>query len=266
MRVRFRPRSVVWVPRHLRRLRHLRRWSSLRVASSAARIGSVSAHPRPRPRPSTIRAQFEAPTELVLVDVSVTDNDSRPITDLTVADFDLEVNGKSRPIAVGQYISTLAEHPSGAVPPRCALVERRADVRSADALRRRRWAHPRREVRRRSCGPAEMLLDQLAPGDLVGVARLPNGVGSVEFTADRRRVRDALRRPAGTPRQLRRHGAGAGQRGLRARDWRHGHVAASRARASARGSPTWPSSRAPMHWKSRPAWPSPRPARAPCRR
>ena len=44
-----------------------------------------------------------------------------------------------------------------------------------------------------------MLLNQLAPGDLVGVARLPTGVGSVEFTADRRRVREALARVAGTP-------------------------------------------------------------------
>ena len=43
-----------------------------------------------------------------------------------------------------------------------------------------------------------MLLEQLAPGDLVGVARLPTGIGSVEFTTDRQRVRDALRRPAGT--------------------------------------------------------------------
>jgi hypothetical protein len=42
-----------------------------------------------------------------------------------------------------------------------------------------------------------MLLTQLAPGDLVGVARLPSGIGSVEFTTDRQRVRDALRRPAG---------------------------------------------------------------------
>ena len=42
---------------------------------------------------------------------------------------------------------------------------------------------------------SEMLLEQLAPGDLVGVARLPTGVGSVEFTTDRQRVRDALRRP-----------------------------------------------------------------------
>ncbi len=39
---------------------------------------------------------------------------------------------------------------------------------------------------------AQSLFERLAPGDLVGLARLPNGAGGVEFTADRKRITDAL--------------------------------------------------------------------------
>lgn len=159
--------------------------------------GSVSAQSTP---PSTSQSpsglQFGVRTELVLVDVSVTDDDSRPITDLTVTDFDLQVNGQSRPIASAQYISTLAGTPAPPVPA--------GEPSSNDAPTSGRLmlfvvddGHIRVGGAQGVIRAGEMLLDQLAPGDLVGVARLPTGVGSVEFTADRQRVRDALRRPAG---------------------------------------------------------------------
>ena len=45
---------------------------------------------------------------------------------------------------------------------------------------------------------AQTLFERLAPGDLVGLARIPTGVGSVEFTADRKRITDALMRVSGT--------------------------------------------------------------------
>jgi VWFA-related protein len=133
----------------------------------------------------------------VLVDVSVTDRDSRPVTDLTPADFDLEVNGQPRTIVGAQFISTLVE--KGAAPPA-------ADVPSSnDAPTTGRLllfvvddGHIRVGGSQAIIRTSEMLLEQLAPGDLVGVARLPTGVGSVEFTTDRERVRDALRRPAGS--------------------------------------------------------------------
>jgi len=132
------------------------------------------------------------------VDVSVTDGDSRPITDLSVADFDLQVNGQARPIASAQYISTLPDTPP-------ALVAN-GEPSSNDAPTSGRLmlfvvddGHIRVGGSQAIIRTGEMLLDQLSPGDLVGVARLPFGVGSVEFTADRRRVREALRRPAGTP-------------------------------------------------------------------
>ena len=70
--------------------------------------GFSSGMVRAQSPPERGRAQFETRAELVLVDVSVTDNNSRPVTDLTPADFDLEVNGQSRPIVAAEYISTLS--------------------------------------------------------------------------------------------------------------------------------------------------------------
>lgn len=143
-------------------------------------------------------AQFGAKAELVLVDVSVTDNNSQPITDLTAADFELEVNGQSRAIASVQYISTLPQTPAEPIDLQAPS--------SNDAPTSGRLmlfvvddGHIRVGGAQAIVRTSEMLLDQLAPGDVVGLARLPSGVGSVEFTADRQRIREALRRPAGTP-------------------------------------------------------------------
>ncbi len=140
--------------------------------------------------------QFGVRTELVLVDVSVTDDQSRPVTDLSPADFDLEVNGQSRPIANLQYISTVNQ-----APPSDGANE---GISSNDGPTSGRLmlfviddAHIRIGAAQAIIRTSEMLLEQLAAGDLVGLARIPTGVGSVEFTADRTRIREALRRPAG---------------------------------------------------------------------
>lgn len=165
------------------------------VICGSASGSSVSAQ-SPSQSPSGL--QFGVKTELVLVDVSVTDGDSRPVSDLSVADFDLQVNGQSRPIASAQYISTVADargpaSMAGTPTSNDATTSGRLMLFVVDD------GHIRVGGSQGIIRAGEMLLDQLAPGDLVGVARLPTGVGSVEFTADRRRVLEALRRPAGTP-------------------------------------------------------------------
>ncbi|MEZ5285617.1 MAG: VWA domain-containing protein [Vicinamibacterales bacterium] len=140
--------------------------------------------------------RFNARTELVLVDVSVTDGQSNPVTDLTVADFDLEVNGQTRPIASAQFVSTVTDAPAA---PAAADQPSTNDAPTSGRLLLFVVddGHIRVGGAQAIVRTSEMLLDQLAPGDMVGVARLPTGIGSVEFTADRARVRDALRRPAG---------------------------------------------------------------------
>lgn len=178
---------------------------SLSVAGAAAVVWGASFHAvvaqsgaPPAPQTNVGRAQFESGAELVLVDVSVTDNSGRPVTDLSAADFDLDVNGQSRPIAGLQYISTVVETPAEPPPP-----DTPSSNDSPTSGRLMLFViddgHIRVGGSQAVLRTSEMLLDQLAPGDLVAVARLPTGAGSVEFTTDRRRVREALRRPAGNP-------------------------------------------------------------------
>jgi VWFA-related protein len=155
-------------------------------------LGHLSAQQQPPP------VQFEAKTELVLVDVSVTDRDSRPVTDLTAADFDLEVNGNPRVIASAQYISTVSDAPA-ATAATDAPSSNDAPTSGRLMLFVVDDGHIRIGGAQAIIRAGEMLIEQLAPGDLVGLARLPTGTGSVEFTADRRRIREALGRPAGTP-------------------------------------------------------------------
>ncbi len=168
------------------------------ISACALAAAALCAHPAMRAQSPV---QFGARAELVLVDVSVTDNESTPITDLTAADFDLQVNGQPRAIQSVQFISTVSESPVEPVDP-VAPSSNDAPTSGRLMLFVVDDGHIRVGGAQAIVRAGEMLLDQLAAGDLVGLARLPSGIGSVEFTADRQRIRDALQRPAGTPEGL----------------------------------------------------------------
>ena len=51
--------------------------------------------------------QFEARADVVLVDVTVVSGNGDPVTGLTAADFELEVNGQPRSVHTVQFISSL---------------------------------------------------------------------------------------------------------------------------------------------------------------
>jgi VWFA-related protein len=133
----------------------------------------------PPQAPQLPRPVFETGTELVLVDVTVVDNDNRPVKNLRLEEFDLQVNGQARPIASVQYISNDA-------PTTGRLMLYVIDD-----------GHMRLGASTTIVRTAEMLMAQLAPGDLVGLARMPSGQGGVEFTTDRQRIREALKRIPG---------------------------------------------------------------------
>src|SRR4030095_16700712 len=65
-----------------------------------------------------VQQKFDARAEVVLVDVSVLDNDGRPVEGLTAADFDLAVNAQPRAIQNVQYISTLGARTEAGTTPR----------------------------------------------------------------------------------------------------------------------------------------------------
>ena len=149
--------------------------------------------PQTPPRPS-----FETKAELVLVDVNVVDREIGPVPTLTASDFELEVNGQPRPIQSVQFISTVPANITPATPRETAYTSNETATTGRLLLFVVDESNLRVGSSRSVLRTAQTLFDRLAPGDLVGLARLPTGVGNVEFTPDRKRVTDALLKVTGS--------------------------------------------------------------------
>lgn len=149
-------------------------------------------------QPATQRPSFETKAELVLVDVNVVDRESKPAANLTVDDFTLEVNGQPRKIASVQFISTVAINTTPASPRESAYTSNERATTGRLLLFVVDEGSLRAGSNRAILRSAQLLFSRLAPGDLVGLSRLPTGFGSVEFTTDRKRITDALMRVTGS--------------------------------------------------------------------
>jgi len=174
-------------------MRHLLITTAVTIATSIA----ISAQQPPQQPPQVPRPSFETKAEIVLVDVNVIDRDAKPVPGLTTSDFELEVNGQPREIHTVQFISTVPETTSAATPRETAYTSNESATTGRLLLFVVDEGSLRVGANRAILRSAQSLFDRLAPGDLVGVARLPNGFGGVEFTADRKRVTDALMRVTG---------------------------------------------------------------------
>ncbi|MBY0493033.1 MAG: VWA domain-containing protein [Cyanobacteria bacterium] len=150
-----------------------------------------------QPAPQVPRPSFETKAEIVLVDVNVVDREAKPVPALTDADFELEVNGQPRKIESVQFISTTATETTPATPREAAYTSNETQTTGRLLLFVVDEGSLRAGANRSILRAAQSLFDRLAPGDLVGLARLPTGFGGVEFTADRTRVSDALMRVTG---------------------------------------------------------------------
>lgn len=162
------------------------------LALSAQQATPPATQPIPKPT-------FEAKAEIVLVDVNVVDRDSRPVATLTDADFELEVNGQPRKLQSVQFISTAPANVTPATPRESAYTSNESQTTGRLMLFVVDEGSLRAGANRSILRAAQTLFERLAPGDLVGLARLPTGVGGVEFTADRQRVVDGLMKVTGAP-------------------------------------------------------------------
>ena len=159
-------------------------------------LAAAAQQPAPQ-TPQVPRPTFETSAEIVLVDVNVVDRDARPVPTLTAADFNLEVNGQPRPIQTVQFISTTATNVTPATPREAAYTTNESQTTGRLLLFVVDEGSLRVGANRTILRTANSLFERLAPGDLVGLARLPTGFGGVEFTADRKRVTDALMKVTG---------------------------------------------------------------------
>ncbi len=141
--------------------------------------------------------RFKSGTEVVAIEVTAIDADGNPVPDLGIADFTVLVAGRPRSVQSAQFIRT--EPASVTRPPREAGVSTNTLPTSGRMLL---LVVDESNLRVGVSVPllraAELLLDRLSPGDVVGVARIPDG-GGIEFTHDRERVIAALRQVRGTP-------------------------------------------------------------------
>lgn len=171
-------------------------WITLSLAL-AGTIGALTVSAQ-QPQTAPPRPSFETKAELVLVDVNVVDRDAKPVPTLTAGDFELQVNGQSRPIQTVQFISTVPTNTTPATPRESAYSSNETATTGRLLLFVVDEGNLRVGSSRSVLRTAQTLFDRLAPGDLVGLARLPTGVGNVEFTADRKRVTDALLKVTGS--------------------------------------------------------------------
>ena len=145
---------------------------------------------------------FRARTDLVLVDAAVLDRDGSPVRDLTAADFAVEVDGQPRAVVSAEFVEAGASTTTAVVEPAAAAREALTTSNAlAGAGRLLLFVadedHLRVGAARTVLRSAERMLERLGPADAAGLVRLPDGTGSVDFTADRERVRDGLRRVTG---------------------------------------------------------------------
>ena len=165
--------------------------------SSWVAIGlAVPAAAQPaQPQPPAV--QFETRADLVLVDANVLDDKGAPIPDLTAADFVVSVDGKPRPLASVQFVKqdAPASHAPQPAPTHYSTNEGAAAGRDIILVVDENSLPP--TGTRAVLASVERFLATISPVDRVAFVRLPDFVGSVDFTTDRAKVREALKKVQG---------------------------------------------------------------------
>ncbi len=171
---------------------------TLALAAAIAATGASGLAQQPPPAPATPQEQpappvFRSAVDAVAVDVSVVDDQGRPVRGLKVDDFELTVDGQPRQINSADFVSqTAADGPP--VSPFYSTNEGAAGGRLimivVDQGNTRQFAGAR------FIRAATRLLDNLGPGDRVGLAVMPGGV-LVDFTNHFALVRARLERLTG---------------------------------------------------------------------
>lgn len=163
---------------------------------SAARLPAQDQSPQ---------ATFRAATDLVQIDVSVLDDDRRPVRGLIAADFTILENGRPRPVAAFLAV----DRPAPVAPSAAWMRETAPDVTTnapvegqvvvividdaslyqtsrGGSLRNDRW------TLRKAQEIGVTVLDEIAPGDVAAVVYTGNTALSQNFTTDHARLRSAL--------------------------------------------------------------------------
>ncbi len=159
------------------------------IASVLVAAAQAVAQPA-TPSPVATDQRFSSRSDIVLADVTVVDGKGQPVRDLTITDFALSVNGRTRVIQAVEYVAS-----SGPTAVAASSPETRVSPESREGRHLLIVAdegHLGFGAGRAVLRSAEHLIDRLAPEDRVAVLRMPMG-GGVEFTRDHARAIEGLR-------------------------------------------------------------------------
>ena len=159
-----------------------------------------------QPQPPSTQPTFRLGVDVVQVDVSVLDNQRRPVRGLTAADFTVLEDGKPRPVTVFNPIE-IEEHPPRVDGVASWVRDVPPDVTTNDVRPKGRlvvimfdWSiRPEDQVLARKIATAAV--DELGPEDLAAVvftSTFSNAGIPQNFTSDRARLLAAINRPFAT--------------------------------------------------------------------
>jgi VWFA-related protein len=169
-------------------------------------VASIALAQTPSPKPQVPSPVFRAGVELVSIDVAALDGDGRQVTDLSAADFQVEIDGNKRQVATVEYIKSVDPlRVAGAPATPVVVPDETFSSSNAKGTPRGRLimllidqGNIRTGAARSSMSSAKKFVDTLTPEDRVAVVAVPGPGELVDFTNDYDKVREALLRIVGT--------------------------------------------------------------------
>lgn len=186
------------------------RRSTLFVLLVVSAVATVSAGQDPVPKPQAQPPVFRAGVELVTIDVTALDSNGRQVTDLTAADFSVEIDGDRRHVSTVEYIRSVDPMRVIGAPPTIVVPDETFSSSNAKNAPRGRLivllidqGNIRVGAARSVMNSAKKFVDTLTAEDRVAVIAVPAPGELVEFTTNHDKVREALLRIVGNGESLR---------------------------------------------------------------
>jgi|SRR5688572_6317261 len=183
-------------------------FSACIVAVSAASVFGQAAKPASTPPAESEVVKIS--TNLIRIDVSVTDAKGRPVPDLKQSEVEIFENGEKQKITSFSFVSSardaqpqlkpVEKRPDASFPPPPVVTLRSADIRRTIALVVDDLSLSFESIHFTKRALKKFVGDQMREGDLVAIIRTGAGVGALQqFTADKRMLYAAIERVKWNP-------------------------------------------------------------------
>ncbi|MBY0496749.1 MAG: VWA domain-containing protein [Cyanobacteria bacterium] len=180
--------------------------ATLLLSSTLAKGQAPSPKPQvPSPKPQAPSPVFRAGVELISVDITALDTNGRPVTDLTAADLEVEIDGSKRQVSTVEYIRSVDPLRVIGAPVKVVVPDETFSSSNAKGAPRGRLivllidqGNIRTGAARSAMNSAKKFVDTLTREDRVAVMAVPGPGELVDFTTDHDKVREALLRVVGT--------------------------------------------------------------------